>query len=96
MLEMDPITYEVKASNPYTLSVKASGGAAGSGGDVVSESQAYGVLTAALALLSMDQGDSNYSNAKRRFEGYFNGWKQMCNNSHDNSCQSPKFCAGYV
>jgi hypothetical protein len=51
--KMDTITYTV-STNPYTLSVLAEGGAAGPGGSVVSEGQAYGVLTAALALADTD------------------------------------------
>lgn len=95
LLEMENITYEV-SSNPIVLSIVASGGAAGSGGSSVSEGQGYGVLTAALALLSLNEGDSNYDVAKRKFEGYFNGWKKMCFNSNPPPCQNPKYCDGYV
>ena len=91
---MEPITYEV-SSNPYTLSVQAEGGAAGGGGSVVSESQAYGVMTSAIALASLEEWDTNYEEAKDKFLGYFNGWKKMCYNSKDqSSCQNPKYCDG--
>jgi len=90
---MEQITYEVSA-NPNVLSVVASGGAAGDGSYVVSESQAYGVLTAGLTLLSMDESSVYYDAAKRKFEGYFNGWRQMCRNSAPALCQSPTYCDG--
>jgi len=89
--EMQSITYQISASK---LSVLASGGAAGDGSYVVSEGQAYGVLTAAMAILSMDESDLNYSTAKDRFYGYFNGWKQMCENSNPAPCQQTKYCNG--
>ena len=91
LVDMESITYEVSQS-PYTLSVLSAGGAAGDGSFVVSESQAYGVLAAALALNDIDFSDSNYSAAKQKFYGYFNGWKQMCANSLPAPCQSPMYC----
>lgn len=87
---MEDITYQV-SSNPLTLSVIASGGAAGSG-NVVSEGQAYGVLSSAIALASMDVSDSNRNTVMNQFYGYFNGWKQMCINSSPSPCQSPQYC----
>jgi hypothetical protein len=65
---MESITHEV-SQTPYILSAVASGGAAGDGSFVVSESQAYGVLTAGLAILSMEENDTYYNEAKRKFEG---------------------------
>jgi len=89
---MIPISYTV-STTPYTLSVISSGGAAGDGSSVVSEGQAYGVLAAALTIASMKEGDINYNEAKNKFEGYFNGWKQMCQNSNAHAfCQTPKYC----
>ena len=89
--EMDAITYTV-STNPYTLSVQAEGGAAGSG-DVVSEGQAYGMLAAALALADTDANDPLYFDALNKFYGYYNGWKRMCENSLPNSsCQATKYC----
>merc|ERR1712176_1721050 len=90
---LDEITYEVSES-PYVLSAVASGGAAGDGSYVVSESQAYAVLTAGLTILSMEENDTNYNEAKRKFEGYFNGWRQMCRNSAPAPCQNPSYCDG--
>merc|ERR1711971_404173 len=90
---MESITYEV-SQTPYILSAVASGGAAGDGSFVVSESQAYGVLTAGLTILSMEENDTNYNEAKRKFEGYFNGWRQMCRNSAPAPCQNPSYCDG--
>jgi hypothetical protein len=82
------------SGNPYVLSVVASGGAAGDGSFVVSESQAYGVLAAGLALVSMDVSNIHYDETKRKFEGYFNGWREMCHNSAPASCQNPTYCDG--
>ena len=87
---MDGITYQVN-SNPLTLSVIASGGAAGSG-NVVSEGQGYGVLSSAIALASLDISDSNRNTVMDQFYGYFNGWKKMCINSSPSPCQSPEYC----
>lgn len=92
LMDMIPISYTV-STTPYTLSVISSGGAAGDGSSVVSEGQAYGVLAAALTIASMKEGDINYNEAKNKFEGYFNGWKQMCQNSNAHAfCQTPKYC----
>lgn len=90
--EMDAITYTV-ATNPYTLSILAEGGAAGSGGSVVSEGQAYAILAAALALADTDANDPLYFTAMDKFYGYYNGWKRMCEISLSNSnCQATKYC----
>jgi len=89
LLAMDAVTHEV-SSTPYVLSVVAEGGVSG---DVVSEGQGYGVLTAGLALMSMNEGDAHYETAKRKFEGYFNGWRKMSRNSAG-PCQSKKYCDG--
>jgi len=94
LLAMEAITQEV-SSDPYRLSVISEGGAAGDGSFVVSESQAYGVLTSALALVSIGETESVYSDAKQKFLGYFNGWKKMCENGKDKpatSCQSTQYC----
>ena len=91
LLAMESITNRVSTS-PNVLSVVSSGGAAGDGSYVVSESQAYGVLSASLALMSMEESDSNYEQAKLKFEGYFNGWRQMCRNSAPPPCQNPMYC----
>ena len=93
---MDTITYTV-ATNPYTLSVLAEGGAAGPGGSVVSEGQAYGVLTAALALADTDASNPLYEAALNKFYGYYNGWKRMCENSESTSyCQATKYLVPVV
>jgi len=93
LLALEQITYQV-SDNPHVLSVVASGGAAGDGSFVVSESQAYGVLAAGLALVSMDVSNIHYDETKRKFEGYFNGWREMCRNSAPASCQNPTYCDG--
>ena len=90
-LYMEDITYVV-SSNPYVLSVIASGGAAGSG-DVVSEGQAYGLLSSAIAFAALDETDPDRETLMDRFDGYFNGWKTMCINSSA-PCQSTKYCDG--
>jgi hypothetical protein len=89
LYKMDDITYTV-SSDPTTLAVIASGGAAGSG-NVVSESQAYGLLAAAIALADMDSNDPLYEDVMDSFWGYFNGWKRMCENSSA-PCQTTKYC----
>ncbi len=91
---MDDITHTV-SNDPYVLSVLASGGAAGDGSFVVTESQAYGVLAAALAIVSLNEGDPKYQDTLNKFEGYFNGWKQMCIASLPlSTCQATKYCDG--
>jgi hypothetical protein len=79
----------------YTLSFSSnSGGAAGSGNLVVSESQAYSLLITGTVLASWDThagkvGGSTRSDVIKSFEGYFNFWKQMCKDSSNKSsnCQ---------
>ena len=88
---MESIT-KVVTSSPHVLAVVSSGGAAGDGKHVVSESQAYGVLSAGLTLMSMEENDENYDAAKLKFQGYFNGWRQMCRKSAPAKCQNPVYC----
>merc|ERR1712048_642054 len=93
LLALESVTYEV-SSTPHILSIIAEGGAAGDGSMVVSEGQAYGVLTAGLALVSMDENDENYEEVKNKFEGYYNGWVKMARNSKPAPCQNPTYCDG--
>merc|ERR1712232_94323 len=88
---MEDLTYTVSAS-PYTLTILAEGGAAGSGGSVVSEGQGYGLLTSAIALASLEVSDPNRNDVMNKFYGYFNGWRTMCVNSSPSPCQSPQYC----
>ena len=91
--KMDTLTRTV-SQNPYTLSLLAEGGAAGSGGSVVSEGQGYAVLTAGISLASLDINDSKRSEATTTFWGYFNGWKRMCiNSTNQSACQTTKYCS---
>uniref|UniRef100_A0A7S1GL85 Cellulase n=1 Tax=Cyclophora tenuis TaxID=216820 RepID=A0A7S1GL85_CYCTE len=93
--------YTVRAdtSNPK-YSVPASGGAAGSGSDVVSESQAYGLMITGLVLASWQTHsavtDPNLNTVLTTFHGLFNGWRDMCeNSSHSAGCQTGgTFCNG--
>jgi hypothetical protein len=95
LLQLDPITRKIKASNPPIYSIIAEGGAAGSGGDVVSEGQGYGVLIAGITLAAMESNDPYRTDTMKRFEGYFNGWKRMCVNSTPKAfCQDKKLCGG--
>merc|ERR1712085_62175 len=89
---LDYITHKNSADN-YAL--VASGGAAGSGNLVVSESQAYGLLITGTILASWDTHADKVKNSSRSevlkyFEGYYNFWKQMCKDSSNKStnCQS--------
>merc|ERR1712232_1461976 len=86
------ITHKNSANN-YAL--VASGGAAGGGNLVVSESQAYGLLITGTILASWDTHAGKIPNSKRSevlkyFEGYYNFWKQMCKDSwnENTNCQS--------
>merc|ERR1712157_180156 len=88
---MEDLTYVVSTS-PYTLTISAEGGAAGSGGSVVSEGQGYGLLTSAIALASLESSDPQRNNIMNKFFGYFNGWRKMCINSSPSPCQSPQYC----
>jgi len=88
---MDDLTYVVSTA-PYTLTILAEGGAAGSGGSVVSEGQGYGLITSAIALASLETSDPKRDDIMNKFYGYFNGWKKMCINSSPSPCQSPEYC----
>merc|ERR1712072_849672 len=79
----------------------SSGGAAGDGTKVVSESQAYGLLITGTILASWDTHAKKVPGANRNtvlkyFEAYYNFWKQMCKNSSNNvhtNCQAGgKYC----
>eukprot|EP00542_Grammatophora_oceanica_P004661 CAMPEP_0194065916 /NCGR_PEP_ID=MMETSP0009_2-20130614/85733_1 /TAXON_ID=210454 /ORGANISM="Grammatophora oceanica, Strain CCMP 410" /LENGTH=1128 /DNA_ID=CAMNT_0038718813 /DNA_START=91 /DNA_END=3477 /DNA_ORIENTATION=+ len=91
-LTIDSLTYVVQQTPPVYALV-ASGGAAGSG-DVVSESQAYALLTTGIVLASWDEQSSDlvggeWDEVVTHFEGYYNGWKKMCVGSSVNAgCQS--------
>jgi len=53
------------------------------------------LLSAALALLSMNENDQNYQAAKKKFEGYYNGWVKMARTAKSTAfCQNPKYCDG--
>jgi hypothetical protein len=91
-MKMDTLSYEV-SSDPFVQALLSSGGAAGAGGDVVSEGQAYGILASAIAIASMNEGDMYYEAATTQFSGYFNGWRKMAENSMGH-CQNPKYCNG--
>jgi len=93
LVAFESVTYEV-SSTPYVLSVIAEGGAAGDGTQVVSEGQAYGMLAASLALVSLDENDENYEGAKRKFQGYYNGWVKMARKAKPADCQNPTYCDG--
>jgi len=91
-LGLDYITHKNSANN-YAL--VASGGAAGGGNLVVSESQAYGLLITGTILASWDTHAGKVPNSSRSevlkyFEGYYNFWKQMCKDSwnENTNCQS--------
>ena len=93
LLELDTLTNEVQASEPKIWSLLAEGGAAGSGGSVVSEGQAYAVMVTGIVLASMNEDDPNRDDVIERFYAYFNGWRRMCENStSSSSCQSEKLC----
>lgn len=93
-LGLDYITHK-NSINPPNYALVASGGAAGSGNLVVSESQAYGLLITGSVLASWDTHAGRVANSKRSdviksFEGYFNFWMEMCKNSSNkgSNCQS--------
>jgi len=82
------------SENPPKYAFVASGGAAGGGGYVVSEGQAYGLLITGTVLASWDTHAGQVPGANRAevleyFEGYYNFWKEMCKNSSGNpaNCQ---------
>merc|ERR1712232_1433856 len=85
---LDYITHK-NSENPPNYAVVASGGAAGGGNLVVSESQAYGLLITGTVLASWNTHAGQVSGSKRSkvlksFEGYYNFWKEMCKNSSKN------------
>jgi len=89
------------SENPPKYAFVASGGAAGDGGSVVSEGQAYGLLITGTILASWDTHAGQVPGANRAevlkyFEGYYNFWKEMCKNSSGNpgtNCQwNGNFC----
>jgi len=91
---LEKITYK-NSENPPKYAYVSSGGAAGSGGSVVSEGQAYGLLITGTVLASWNTHAGQISGANRAevlkyFEGYYNFWKEMCKNSSNNAtnCQS--------
>jgi len=92
---LDYITH-TNSVNPPNYAVVASGGAAGGGNLVVSESQAYGLLITGTILASWDTHAGKVSGSNRAevlnyFEGYYNFWKDMCKSSTANpstNCQS--------
>lgn len=97
---LEAITYK-NSENPPKYAYVASGGVAGSGGSVVSEGQAYGLLITGTILASWDTHAGQISGAKRSkvlkyFEGYYNFWKEMCASSSANTstnCQGGgKWC----
>lgn len=87
------LTY-VNSESPRSYALVAGGGAAGSGSSVVTESQAYALFITGTVLASWDTHAGKESGADRSavmnaFEGYFNFWKKMCQNSVGGStCQS--------
>jgi len=92
--ELDSLTNVIQATNPPIYALVAEGGAAGNG-NVVSEGQAYGVMIAGITLAAMDTSDPNRQDTMKRFYGYFNGWKRMCEISTPKSfCQDQKLCGG--
>jgi len=98
-LGLDYMTH-VNSLSPPNFSLVASGGAAGSGNLVVSESQAYGLLITGTILASWDYHagtiiGSSKSDVMTHFEGYFNFWKNMCKTSSNGyaNCQpNGKYC----
>merc|ERR1719316_547975 len=90
---LDYITHK-NSQNPPNYAVVASGGAAGGGNLVVSESQAYGLLITGTVLASWKThaglvAGSDRSKVLKSFEGYYNFWKEMCKNSSNkgSNCQ---------
>merc|ERR1711959_801068 len=100
---LDYITHK-NSENPPNYAFVASGGAAGGGNLVVSESQAYGLLITGTVLASWNThagqvSGSNRSKVLKYFEGYFNFWKEMCKNSSNkgSNCQpNGNYCGSSV
>lgn len=98
-LGLDYMTH-VNSLSPPNFSLVASGGAAGTGNLVVSESQAYALLITGTILASWDTHAGTISASRRadvitHFEGYFNFWKGMCKTSSNGyaNCQpNGKYC----
>ena len=72
--------------------VFGSGGVAGNGGSVVSEGQGYALLITGIVLASWEEHAGKVTGAVRddvlsAFEGYYNFWKKMCQNSVTGTCQ---------
>jgi len=66
-------------------------------GAVTSESQAFGLLSSAIALASMTTiTPSQFETISGRFEKYFEGWQKMCEASSPPPCQTQLYCYGYV
>jgi len=89
---LDALSYK-NSESPAKYAVVSSGGVAGNG-QVVSEGQAYGLLITGTVLASWDTHAGRVSGASRSrvlkyFEGYYNFWKEMCDNSsgNNNNCQ---------
>jgi len=86
------------------LALVASGGAAGDGGSVVTESQAYALFVTGVVLASWEthskplgKTDADRQQVLMDFYGYFNGWKSMCENSNGAaSCQNTQWCDSNV
>ena len=95
LLELEPLTNVVQASNPPIWALVAEGGAAGDGSYVVSEGQGYAVMISGIVAATLDKSDPNRADALNRFYAYFSGWKRMCENSTPYAyCQSHKLCNG--
>jgi len=92
------------SSNPPVLALVASGGAAGSGASVVTESQAYALFVTGVVLASWEthatplgKTDADRDKVINAFHGYFNGWKAMCKSSNGGaSCQNQQWCDSNV
>jgi len=96
-VSIDSLTYKVE-TNPPVYALQAEGGAAGNG-NVVTESQAYGLLITSIVLASWEthtNSNADWDLAVEYFEGYFNGWKRMCLNSSPSAgCQADgQWCEG--
>jgi len=91
-LGLEELTH-VNSLYPPNYALVASGGAAGDGNLVVSESQGYALLITGAVLASWDNHAGRINGASRSrvinaFEGYYNFWKDMCRNSSSQSgCQ---------
>ena len=80
---LDSLTNRIQ-QDPPVYGLVSSGGAAGG---VVSESQGYALLVTGTVLAAWDTYKADKTEQDRQavvtaFEGYFNGWKKMCQNSN--------------